>query len=167
MITWETPDKGVGTRRASAAGLGAFWPCARVIGAPRLQGDHLGHTPESTLVAVYGTLRRGQHNHAVLGASCFVGLAKTAPRYTLFDLGVGFPGMVEGGESSVVVELYEVDAATLARLDRLEGVDHGLYRRVSIELADGLQVSGYLLGGGWRGEKRAIGSGDWLTALSI
>ena len=119
-------------------------------------------SPDRVIVAVYGTLRAGQHNHGALGASCFVRQAKTAPRYTLYDLGVGFPGMVEGGESSVVVELYDVDAATLARLDGLEGIDHGLYERAAIELADGSHVTGYLLGAGWRGEKRPIESGDWL-----
>ncbi len=114
------------------------------------------------VVAVYGTLRRGGHNHAVLGGARFLGPARTAARYTLLDLGVGFPGLVEGGQTAVAVELYAVSAATLARLDLLEGVAHGLYARAAVELHDRTEVLGYFLGDGWRGERRVIATGDWM-----
>ena len=72
------------------------------------------------LVSVYGSLKKGYHNNRVLGSSELVGSTKTSPEYTMYSLG-GFPGVVTGGDTSVYVEVYEVDNETLTRLDVLEG----------------------------------------------
>ena len=59
---------------------------------------------------------------------------RTKPLYRLFDLG-DFPGLVEHAAGlSIEGELWDVDAACLARLDELEGCDIGLYRRARVKL---------------------------------
>ena len=74
----------------------------------------------------------------------FVSLAKTRSVYRMFDLG-GYPGMVRENQGlSNEGELWEVDAAGLARLDVLEDVAGGEYERVEIELEGGEAAEGYL-----------------------
>lgn len=84
---------------------------------------------------VYGTLKRGFKNHRHIADQRFVGEARTAPGYQLYDLG-DYPGLVADGTDTLGVngELWEVDAAGLVRLDEFEGVAEGLYRRVRVEL---------------------------------
>jgi gamma-glutamylcyclotransferase (GGCT)/AIG2-like uncharacterized protein YtfP len=88
-----------------------------------------------TLLFVYGTLKRGGANARHLAGQTFLGPARTAPGYTLYDAG-GYPGMVPqaDGRDGVVGEVWAVDAAALARLDELEGTAEGLYRRAPIRL---------------------------------
>ena len=88
-------------------------------------------------VAVYGTLRHGEGNHHTLEGSKFLGFWRVEGG--LYTHG-GFPGLSEpiqlegGGTETVLVEVYEVNDATISRLDRLEGVPYH-YERVAIELA--------------------------------
>jgi gamma-glutamylcyclotransferase (GGCT)/AIG2-like uncharacterized protein YtfP len=70
-------------------------------------------------VLVYGSLLLGEPNHRILSRATLVGAARTKAGFTLYDLGA-FPGMVAGGDDAILGEVYEVDAATLARLDALE-----------------------------------------------
>ncbi len=51
-------------------------------------------------VFVYGTLRRGQRNHALLGSGRLLGSFVTRPLYTMLDLGA-YPAVVPGGTSPV------------------------------------------------------------------
>lgn len=113
-----------------------------------------------TRVFVYGTLRRGEGNHRLLVGARFVGEARTEPSFTLCDLGA-YPAMLEGGATSIVGEVYEVDERTLDALDRLEGHPR-YYRRAPIALADGESVEAYLLPAdrAW-GPTRTIDGGDW------
>lgn len=89
-----------------------------------------------THVFVYGTLKRGGSNHLFLAGQHFVGEARTIPGFTLYSLG-DYPGMVRapGDTAGVTGELWSVDDACLAELDRLEGLDEGLYERVDVLLA--------------------------------
>lgn len=83
---------------------------------------------------VYGTLKRGEPRHGYLAGQRFVGISRTRPLYRLYDLG-DYPGLVErAGGVSIEGELWEVDGECLARLDRVEGCDVGLYRRGWAEL---------------------------------
>lgn len=91
----------------------------------------VNRTPE--LVFVYGTLKRGHGNHHWLAEAPFKGEA-ILPGVVLHDLGP-FP-MAVPGEGLVRGEVYDVDAAGLARLDRLEGYPR-LYDRLPMPLADG------------------------------
>jgi gamma-glutamylcyclotransferase (GGCT)/AIG2-like uncharacterized protein YtfP len=87
-------------------------------------------------VFVYGTLKRGGSNHVFLAGQTFLGPARTAPGYTLYTLG-DYPGMVSSpaDTAGVTGELWLVDDAGLAELDRLEGLDEGLYERAEVLLA--------------------------------
>jgi gamma-glutamylcyclotransferase (GGCT)/AIG2-like uncharacterized protein YtfP len=79
-----------------------------------------------TRVFVYGTLKRGQINHALLtatGTSEFKGLGSWRGRQYLADLGY-YPAMVEDQLRefmSVFGEVWEIDVDTLYALDQLEG----------------------------------------------
>lgn len=96
--------------------------------------------PQCDLLFVYGTLKRGHGNHHQLAGAGFVGEA-TMAGVDLHDLGP-FP-MAISGEGLARGELYRVDAGTLARLDRFEGVPR-LYRRECRGLDDGRQAWIYL-----------------------
>jgi len=77
------------------------------------------------IVFVYGTLKRGFPNHAFLANAAFLGEATTAERYPMVVQGRFFsPAVIpEPGQGERVRgELWQVDAATLARLDELESV---------------------------------------------
>lgn len=89
-----------------------------------------------TTVFVYGTLKRGGSNHAFLAGQRYLGDARTAPGFTLYSLG-DYPGMVRapGDTTGVTGELWVVDDGCLAELDRLEGLDEGLYERIDVILA--------------------------------
>ena len=89
----------------------------------------------SSLVFVYGTLKRGARNHRVMAGQEFVGAARTAPGFRLFALD-GFPGMVPWPDDrdGVTGEVWRVDALALQRLDAFEGLAEGLYRREAIPL---------------------------------
>jgi len=89
-----------------------------------------------TLIFVYGTLKRGCRNHHHMAGQQFRGEALAGPGYTLFSLG-DYPGMVRSADPAdqVTGEVWAVDAAGLARLDELEGVEEQLYARVPVTLA--------------------------------
>jgi gamma-glutamylcyclotransferase (GGCT)/AIG2-like uncharacterized protein YtfP len=100
------------------------------------------------LIFVYGTLKRGCSNHGFLAGQAFVGDARTAPGYTLYEL-AGYPGMVAGDALSAGVtgEVWSVDDDCLERLDGLEGTAEGLYRRGEVPLLGPFanrQVEAYL-----------------------
>jgi gamma-glutamylaminecyclotransferase len=114
---------------------------------------------------VYGSLLSDERNHAYLAGSPKIGDRRTWPGYLLVDLGA-YPALLEGGDTSVRGELYEVNARTLASIDAFEG-HPSLYRRAPVRLAGGEHVAGYLL---HRAElaagRRVITSGDWKSRLS-
>jgi len=116
------------------------------------------------LLFVYGTLKRGCANHHFLAEQKFIGEARTAPGFRLYNLG-GYPGMVAkaNDRDGVTGEVWSVDPAALTRLDGLEGLAEGVYRREAIPLLppfDNRGIEGYLytrsvegnrdIGGVWR-----------------
>ena len=120
--------------------------------------------PPATLLFVYGTLKRGCSNHHFLAEQKFVGAVCTAPGFRLYNLG-GYPGMVARPDDrdGVTGEIWAVDTAALRRLDGLEGLDTGLYRREAVPMLApfaGQRIESYLynrsvknrrdLGGTWR-----------------
>lgn len=79
-------------------------------------------------VFVYGTLLAGEANHHWLrGAPC-LGAWRTPACYRLFSLGA-YPVLVPGGRHAVEGEMYRVDDAGLALLDRLEDYPVDYLRR--------------------------------------
>jgi gamma-glutamylaminecyclotransferase len=114
---------------------------------------------EQHLVFTYGTLLKGEVNHHLLAQARFVAEGRTEPCFELFDLG-SFPAMSTGGETAVLGEVYAVDDATLARLDRLEG-HPSFYQRAKIRLEGGQEVETYLMDRARMRGRAPIASGDW------
>jgi gamma-glutamylcyclotransferase (GGCT)/AIG2-like uncharacterized protein YtfP len=118
-------------------------------------------------VAVYGSLRKGLGNHDLLKDSKFIGQFETDHIYNLLDLG-NFPGLTKGGSTSVIMEVYKINAHTLTRLDNLEGYvaktpEHSFYIREKISSPLG-QVSTYFLNRKYNEDRikmKNVDSGDW------
>ena len=117
------------------------------------------------LVFVYGSLKRGMANHQQLAGAHFVGPAQLGGLH-LYDLGP-FPMAVASDDPAAVLqgEVYGVDGAQLAELDRFEGVPR-LYERQRHQLRDGRSVWVYV--GRLRQVRhvRLIVSGHWSGPLT-
>ena len=95
------------------------------------------------LVFVYGTLKRGERSHGLLGDAPFEGTA-VLPGLELYNLGP-FPMAIGNPQAQRPIngELYRVTAQQLEALDRFEGAPR-LYRRELRCLADGREAWVYL-----------------------
>lgn len=121
--------------------------------------------PDTPLLFVYGTLKRGRANHHVLAGQNFLGEARTIAGYRLYHLGE-YPGLVPAAadRAGVSGEIWSVTPVALARLDAFEGVPEGLYRRAPIPLQPpfaGRHVETYIYNLGVEG-RPAIPCGIWL-----
>jgi gamma-glutamylcyclotransferase (GGCT)/AIG2-like uncharacterized protein YtfP len=99
---------------------------------------------------VYGTLMPGHLRWRVLEPHA-TSWRPAAVEGHLYDTGEGWPAAVfTPGEDLVkgwAVDLDPVVAdLVMAHLDEVEGVDHGLFRRVEVTLLDGEPVVAYELG---------------------
>lgn len=125
----------------------------------------LERTRSTVHVFVYGTLRAGESNHRLLHGATLLGNARTEPHFRMVSLG-GFPGIVPDGTTAIVGEVYAVDGAMLARLDRIEG-HPDFYTRTIIPLEDGAHAHAYLLRATQVRGKPLIPSGDWRKRAEI
>lgn len=121
------------------------------------------------LVAVYGSLMKGLHNHRYLEDSKLIGSFVTEPIYTLIDLG-HYPGLYEDGTTSINMEVYEVDEHTLADIDNLEGFNEdnhfiSMYIRKTISTPFG-KAFGYIYNDPIE-ENEPITSGDWKEHITF
>lgn len=98
---------------------------------------------EDYLVAVYGTLKRGNGNHRLLSDSEFIGTGCTRKEYGLKSMG-GFPSIIAGNDR-VRVEVYLVNPKAMSRLDQLEGYP-SFYNReqVTITLENGKELQAWM-----------------------
>jgi len=98
---------------------------------------------------VYGSLKSGYENAHVLSRARPRGVVRTAPGYRLIRYQDGYPGLVRVplSNESVAGELYAVDVAHLAELDRFEDCPT-LYQRVAVELEDGRTAQAYVVPAG-------------------
>jgi len=91
-----------------------------------IKNHGLSRSSPPSLLFVFGTLKRGfPLNERGLGNAPFLGQAKTTERYPMVVAGPWFAPMMltePGGGHFVSGELYEVDAARLARIDELESI---------------------------------------------
>lgn len=116
-------------------------------------------------VFVYGTLREGDVRNGVLkdmqelGQAKFIKETTTSSRYTLVDLGA-FPGLVEGGNTEVLGEIWEIDQYTKQYLDLMEGVPL-LYQDKPVKIDGEEDVFAYFLVR-HKGYPE-IKSGDWFN----
>jgi len=108
---------------------------------------------------VYGSLLRGERDHELLGGATFLGPMKTAPRYTLVDLGP-YAALLERGRVSVAGELYIVDKKQRFALD-VKRECPILFQRVSVELEDGSRAEAYVMRDEQVRGKRRLAQGDW------
>lgn len=105
-----------------AAGALSFWRMSMPV-------EQAVEEQTSSVVFVYGTLKRGHGNHRLLeaGGARLLG-TDSIKGWSMHDLGA-FPAVAEGWDT-VHGEVFEVDAETLARLDRLEGIPSFYQRTV-------------------------------------
>src|SRR3546814_631811 len=81
--------------------------------------NHARRGMSKHLIFVYGTLKRGWGNNAIIHDQKYIGVGTTSPDFEMFSLG-GYPGVIEG-DKRISGELWEIDDAAFARCDRLEG----------------------------------------------
>ncbi|MES1184713.1 MAG: gamma-glutamylcyclotransferase family protein [Myxococcales bacterium] len=116
--------------------------------------------PEATVrLFVYGLLLQGEREHALLQGAQLLGEARTAPEHTLVDLSF-YPALLIGGQVEVQGELYAVSRELRFKLD----VHHqcpALFRRVSVNLADGSQAETYVMDDDKVRGKRRLRGGSW------
>jgi len=124
-------------------------------------------TTTGDLLFVYGTLRPGQANHGRLLAGRAMAPAVLAGH----ELRLGhWPWVQAATGSSVAGEVVAVEPEVLERIDRLEDVAGGLYRRdlVAVRLAGGEEAEAwtYLAGSVAATGDRLVPDGDWLGAYA-
>ncbi|SDF95652.1 Uncharacterized conserved protein YtfP, gamma-glutamylcyclotransferase (GGCT)/AIG2-like family [Methanolobus vulcani] len=98
-------------------------------------------------IFVYGTLKKGDPNHALLDGSHFVCTTRTTDNYIMVDLGA-FPGVLKPEDisqmplSTIMGEVYEINEKTLEDLDYYEGE---WYYREEVRLECGFSALMYFL----------------------
>lgn len=89
-------------------------------------------------VFVYGTLKEGFANFGINAGRRVSGTFRTVERYPLYIVGaIQVPWLVNqpGQGQEVLGQVFEIDDAVLADMDRLERVDEpGWYTRATIEV---------------------------------
>jgi gamma-glutamylcyclotransferase (GGCT)/AIG2-like uncharacterized protein YtfP len=115
------------------------------------------------LIFIYGSLRRGSAGAMSIRFPNSKFVAEAKVNGNLYDLGL-YPGLVLNGSNSLVTgEVYEVDDEVLSELDDFEATSNYCRRQVEIPLGNQLTV-------GWTYEPNPgsydpdalITSGDWI-----
>jgi gamma-glutamylcyclotransferase (GGCT)/AIG2-like uncharacterized protein YtfP len=75
---------------------------------------------QDNLVAVYGTLKRGEGNYHLLRSAEYLGRGKTAEKFPLVVSGLPYLYKESGVGYNVEVDVFKVSDQRLARLDQLE-----------------------------------------------
>lgn len=121
------------------------------------------------LVAVYGSLRTGLQNHAMMNTAEYLGEFDTEPIFDLYSVSY-YPGLKENGSTSIKMEVYKVDDSLMSRLNNLEGYQESRdesenhYNRKIIDSPYGL-VYTYIYNG-YVDSKAKVESGDWVEYKS-
>jgi gamma-glutamylcyclotransferase (GGCT)/AIG2-like uncharacterized protein YtfP len=115
------------------------------------------------LLFVYGTLRRGGVNEITISHARAVFVGAASVRGRLHDMG-GYPAVIlDDAAGGIAGEVFEIDDAILAALDRFEAADD--YHREQIEvLLNGTASRSWI----YRPEpelcagKPTVETGDWI-----
>ena len=83
-------------------------------------------------IFVYGTLKRGFGNHHYLRSAKFIATGRTKNKYALYAAGIPFV-VKDNQVTNIIGEIYEVDDATLAIIDSLEG-HPDFYKRMQVPI---------------------------------
>lgn len=95
-------------------------------------------------IFVYGTLKSDHCNNGVLGFYRSQGIKAVATGIALYGEQGGLPFAVRG-EGKTYGEVYEIDAAVLAALDRFEGHPQWYARELTaVELCDRRRVRAWI-----------------------
>ncbi|MDL4842281.1 gamma-glutamylcyclotransferase family protein [Aquibacillus rhizosphaerae] len=124
------------------------------------------------LVFVYGTLRNKEDNHHYLKDATMVS-SECWTYGKLYDVGCGYPAMINDNHNKVYGELYEVNDKELNQLNELEGYEENnpesnLYDRVVKEIyTEGVtyQAFTYIFTAEQISELLEIKSGDWSSHI--
>jgi gamma-glutamylcyclotransferase (GGCT)/AIG2-like uncharacterized protein YtfP len=136
-------------------------------------------TDPNLALAVYGTLRRGEPNQALLAGASFLGTGLVDGR--LFAMGptgersYEYPALVLGAPGRVVVELYGLrDEAMLAAVDALEAFDPAdeaaseyVRRAVAVRAAPLQRAWIYAYNGPHDALGDPIPGGDWMSRRAV
>lgn len=110
-------------------------------------------------VVVYGSLKKGFHNHRLLEGSKLLN-DKVFFSGTMASLG-GFPCVSKQGNTKIVGEMYEVDDLTFGNLDALEG-HPAFYERERIHTSEGEAWVYFIEDQSYYADpSRIVKSGDW------
>ena len=120
--------------------------------------------PRERRLFVYDSLLAGEPDHELLSGARALGPAATKAEFQLVDLGP-YAAIVRAGSTSIVGELYALDAAALARIDVRREVPI-LFRRESIALADDTRAEAYLMAPDQVRGRRRLARGDWQSRFA-
>jgi len=115
-------------------------------------------------VFVYGTLRKGQPNRAVMEPHLVADLGEGQIRGAMYDLGP-FPAVTLEEDGLVIGEWVRVTDDGLARLDRLEGYPSFYDRVIVSDTTNGLRGWVYCMARRKVDGYERVESGDWVKRL--
>jgi gamma-glutamylcyclotransferase (GGCT)/AIG2-like uncharacterized protein YtfP len=122
-------------------------------------------------IFVYGTLLGGGPDSLLHGCER---VAPAAVNGVLYDIGGRYPAAVLYGDARVHGEVWRCPAERLLRLDRHEGTEDGLFRRVAVEAETetGERVPGWIYAAGPALARqltpdRRIASGRWPGVAGV
>jgi gamma-glutamylcyclotransferase (GGCT)/AIG2-like uncharacterized protein YtfP len=108
---------------------------------------------------VYGTMMTGEQHHATLLGANPISTLRTAPGYSIVELGA-LAALIEEGSGSVVGELYDLDPAAVKAV--MQQPEHpGLFQLARVRLADGSTAEAFILHVDQVRGKRRVREGDW------
>jgi gamma-glutamylcyclotransferase (GGCT)/AIG2-like uncharacterized protein YtfP len=108
---------------------------------------------------VYGLELSGEPEHPLLEGAQLLGEIRTAPHYTLVDVGP-YPALLSRGTVSIAGELYSIDRKLRFTLDVKRQVP-ALFQRITVTLGDGSEAETYAMKDQQVGGKRRLAHGDW------
>lgn len=130
---------------------------------------------KKVLIFVYGTLRKGSHNHRLLERPDVKFVCNDSIRAKMYTANWGYPFIVfsQSNKDFVVGEVYEVPySLVISRLDYLEGYrgqkksDNLYYRKQANTIKNKNVVYVYEAGDMRKSQCDLITHGDWMKAVT-